>query len=488
MTQSTYMFQRMLRNNTIVVAVVVLVTITLNATIHAAVVPIEEGHDIIHLHPKKSLNGLRHRVNLNNNVVTTTSERYLGLEFEDTYVQAPASSSSSSSDVDDEEANKHRSLSDSRTAIVFRINGPLGSPSASTDQLWGAIFTSGNSVKHQLARCSAGQLQLNPTNYGIRDIYINAYGNTNQGELAQMAEAAAIQSLGGGYSDIRQAADHIIFVMPNRGDNFVGSAEVCPNGVAGTSFFGDTYALSLSVVMHEMAHNLNLRHAGKNGDTYGDTSGMMGVSSGQTDGNPLQCYNACNHWTLGWFQSKRLDLSSGVGAPMTIQVATFVDADQAGSGQYVIVKLPGNLYMQYNRAKEFNIGTRDMIDKLAIVWDSSGSNQGDTSTVTGLDMSNPTYNSGSVVVQVCSIQIGGSVDYMVVSIGGGYADCNAGVSAAQANPQPQQQQQQQQQQAAPKASSSWSSWSSAKIDESETSSSSTTTGSSNSAWKGNNWK
>ena len=160
-----------------------------------------------------------------------------------------------------------------------------------------------------------------------------------------MAEAAALQAIGGGYSNIRQAASHIIFVMPNRGNNFVGSAEVCPSGVSGTSFFGDTYALSLSVLMHELAHNLNMRHAGKDGNTYGDTSGMMGISSGQTDGNPLQCYNACNHWTLGWFQSNRLDLSGGVGGPQIVHIAAFVDADQAGSGQYVLVKLPGSLYL-----------------------------------------------------------------------------------------------------------------------------------------------
>lgn len=468
----------------------IVVGLLLNAHfLYAAIIPIEEGHDVVR--PQKPLNSLRHRNSFNSELVSSSTEsgRYLGGDFEDIVVEA----STSNVLVLSEEDNHHRSLNDYRTAIVFRINGPLGSPSVSIDQLWGSIFTNGNSVKHQLARCSAGQLQLNPTNWGVMDIYINAYQNTNQGELAQMAEAAALQAIGGGYSNIRQAATHIIFVMPNRGNNFVGSAEVCPVGVSGTSFFGDTYALSLSVVMHELAHNLNLRHAGKDGNTYGDTSGMMGISSGQTDGNPLQCYNACNHWTLGWFQSKRLDLSGGAGGPRTVQIAAFVDADQAGSGQYILVKLPGNLYMQYNRAKEFNIGTRDKIDQLAIVWDSSGSNQGDTAMITGLDMNNPTYNSGSVVVQVCSVQIGGSVDYMVVSIGASYADCNAGVTTAQSAPVATQQQPQQSTPTTTTSSTKstrsgwggWTTWSSAKVDESETTSS---TSSSNTAWEPNGWK
>ena len=450
----------------------------------AAIIPIEEGHDVIR--PQKPLNGLRHRNNFNSESTVESSAqsgRYLGGDFEDVVVEA---SDSNIIVLSEEDQQHHRSLSDDRTAIVFRINCPAGSPSVSIDQLWGAIFTNGNSVKHQLARCSAGQLQLNPTNWGVMDIYIDAYQNTNQGDLAQMAEAAALQAIGGGYSDIRQAASHIIFVMPNRGNNFVGSAEVCPAGRSGTSFFGDTYALSLSVLMHELAHNLNMRHASKDGNTYGDTSGMMGISSGQTDGNPLQCYNACNHWTLGWFPSKRLDLSGGAGGPQTVQIAAFVDADQSASGQYILVKLPGNLYLQYNRAKEHNIGTRDKIDQLAIVWDSSGSNQGDTVMITGLDMNNPTYNSGSAVVQVCSVQIGGSVDYMVVSIGASYADCNAGVTTAQAAPV--QTQPPQQQSTPTRGSSTWGSWSassSAKVEETGTSS---TTTSSNTAWEANGWK
>lgn len=446
--------------------------------IHAAIVPIEEGHDVIR--QQKPLTGLRHRTS---NIVNpaTQSGQYLGGDFEDTIVEV---ASEFNVLAPSEDGNHHRSLNDYRTAIVFRLNGPFGSPSASIDQLWGSIFTNGNSLKHQLARCSAGQLQLNPTNWGVMDIYINAYQGTNQGELAQMAEAAALQAIGGGYSNIRQAASHIIFVIPNRGNNFVGSAEVCPAGVSGTSFFGDTYALSLSVLMHELAHNLNMRHANKDGNTYGDTSGMMGISSGQTDGNPLQCYNACNHWTLGWFQSKRLDLSGGVGGPQTVQIAAFVDADQAGSGQYVLVKLPGSLYIQYNRAKEHNVGTRDKIDQLVIVWDSSGSNQGDTVAITGLDMSNPTYNSGSAVIQVCSVQIGGAVDYMVVSIGSSYADCNAGVTTAQAAPVVTQQQ------STPATTTwggGWKSWSSAKVEESGTSTT-TTTSSSNTEWEPNGWK
>ena len=469
-------------------AIVVVGCLWSASDIQAAIIPIEEGHDVIR--QQKPLNGLRHRTSFNgeSNIVSSSSSthresgRYLGGDFEDVLVEE-ATSLNQLALPEGGDDHQHRSLNnDDRTAIVFRINGPLGSPSATIDQLWGSIFTNGNSVKHQLARCSAGQLQLNPTNWGVMDIYINAYQNTNQGDLAQMAEAAALQAIGGGYSDIRQAAKHIIFVIPNRGNNFVGSAEVCPNGVSGTSFFGDTYALSLSVLMHELAHNLNMRHASKDGNTYGDTSGMMGISSGQTDGNPLQCYNACNHWTLGWFQSKRLDLSGGVGGPQSYQIAAFVDADQAASGQYVLVKLPGGLYMQYNRAKEHNVGTRDKIDQLAIVWDSSGSNQGDTVMFTGLDMSNPTYNSGSAVIQVCSIQIGGTVDYMVVSIGAGYADCNAGVSAqaAPVNTQP------------PATSTSttrssnsgWSSWASTKVEESGTTSSSSST----TEWEPNGWK
>ena len=373
----------------------------LAVSIQAAIIPIEDQPDYV---PSQQLRG-------------SDEPRFLGLAFEDTIIEAPV--------VEFKDEQTRRNLYDSRTAIAFLLHGPMGSPSISKDQVYGSLFSNGNSLKHQMSRCSLGQFQLNPTGWGVMDLYINAYQNTPQSDLASMAEAAAIQALGGGFSDIREAAHHIIFVMPNRGDGYVGSAEVCPNGIAGTSYFGDVYALSLSVLMHEIAHNLNLRHATQNGDSYGDTSGMMGISSGQTDGNPLQCYNACNHWTLGWYPNQRLDLSGGLSAPIVTHVVAFVDADQAYSGQYALVKLPGGLYMQFNRAKEHNVGTRSMLDQLAIVWDTSGNNQGETVMITGLDAYNPYYNSGSVVVQVCSVQIGGAVDYMVVSIGPGWADCNA---------------------------------------------------------------
>jgi Gametolysin peptidase M11 len=373
-------------------------------TIRAAIIPIEDQPDYV-APPASNLRG------------SETTPRFLGLPFEDTIIEGPP--------VVFEDEQSRRNLYDSRTAIGFLLHGPMGSPSISKDQLYGSLFSNGNSLKNQLSRCSLGQLQFNPTGWGVMDLYINAYQGTPQSDLAAMAEAAAIQALGGGYSNIRDAATHIVFVMPNRGDGYVGSAEVCPPGVSGTSFFGDVYALSLSVIMHEVGHNLGLQHATENGDTYGDTTGMMGISSGQTDGNPLQCYNACNHWTLGWFPNQRLDLSGGLSQPIVTNVVAFVDADQAYPGQYAIVKLPGNIYLQFNRAKEYNVGTRANIDQLVVVWDSSGNNSGETVFVTSLDAYNTYYNSGSVVVQICSVQIGGSVDYMVVSIGPGWADCNA---------------------------------------------------------------
>jgi hypothetical protein len=136
--------------------------------------------------------------------------------------------------------------------------------------------------------------------------------------------------------------------------------------------------------MHELAHNLGLRHSGDtitydfDIDTeYGDSSGYMGEST-ITAWTPLKCYNAAQHWQLGWFGSDgngqgvsfRLSLSDTVtdapSLPLRINAAAFVDymklVSSLNTGTYdesfvVLVQVTSNIYLQYNGAKSYNIGT-----------------------------------------------------------------------------------------------------------------------------------
>ncbi len=321
-----------------------------------------------------------------------------------------------------------RNLQGSRTILVLRvIPSGIGAPSVSTDELYLRIFSDGNSFKHQMARCSAGTLQFNPTNWGVMDIYVNANWGTSRADIISQATAVALSNIGNGYTDVRQLANHVMFIMPNMNDGYVGSAEVCNVGLSCTSQFGDVHGTSLTVLMHELGHNLGLKHAGGDGVEYGDKTSNMGVSSAEI-GGPLSCYNAANHWYLGWFSEGRLDLSTVPSNPITVNIAAFVDYSETASesDKYVLVKA-GNFYVQFNRAKDYNMGTRAMPDLLVVTWDGNpGSNGGRTELITGLDMSNSYYSDGSTVaIQVCNVVMNGNVDYMVVSIGQGSTNCQA---------------------------------------------------------------
>jgi hypothetical protein len=63
---------------------------------------------------------------------------------------------------------------------------------------------------------------------------------------------------------------------------------------------------------------------------------------------------------------------------------------------------------------------------------SGSKTSGLTSLFIGLDMSNPTYNDGSVAIQVCSVgSTAAGVDVMNLSIGPGWTDCGSNNQAQQ---------------------------------------------------------
>jgi Gametolysin peptidase M11 len=223
--------------------------------------------------------------------------------------------------------------------------------------------------------------------------------------------------------------------LPNRGDGFVGSAEICPLQQPGTSTYGDQSAASLSVLMHEVGHNLALNHARGNVDEmYADQTGSMGHSTSQI-GGPLACYNAANHWSLQWYSNARIEVKPST-TPVQVTIAAFVDylLVPPSSNTYVLVKVGTNLYMQYNRAKSYNSGTRDLPDQLVLVRKRTGTNGNTiagTTLVAGLDLSNPKFGDSSAAVEVCSVNVApDGIDIMVVSIGSTATNCNSGSSVA----------------------------------------------------------
>lgn len=145
--------------------------------------------------------------------------------------------------------------------------------------------------------------------------------------------------------------------------------------------------------------------------TDNDQTGMMGYSYRETNG-PRMCFNAFKHHALGWYssQTEYVNLSNG---PWTEEMISFVDA-KSDTSKAVIVNVD-KVYMQINSAKSFNVGTKENPNQLVFIEGTSGDVESDKLGGIG-SAGSKMYLSGNVVVELCSINVGGSVDTARVSI------------------------------------------------------------------------
>ena len=147
-----------------------------------------------------------------------------------------------------------------RSVLVVRVNGAANSQALSS-----AVFTD---LSRQMSLCSRGQVQLTKSNAGggagLINVQISSVLTQNNiDQFVQMAETAALQSVNGnaqGWSNIRQAADHVVIVIPTiQNYKYVGNGQLNfeagapPSSGSGlTSSIGATYGASLSLLMHEI--------------------------------------------------------------------------------------------------------------------------------------------------------------------------------------------------------------------------------------------
>jgi Gametolysin peptidase M11 len=188
---------------------------------------------------------------------------------------------------------------------------------------------------------------------------------------------------------------------------------------------------------------LGLHHAFQSGLEYGDVTGYMGGAVRATN-YPRRCYNAQNHWHVGWYSSRSIEIDPYSTSSAVYRVIPFVDFNKANTGEYAIVKLTGlDLYMQYNRQKSFNVETGELQDRLTIVRDTGEG----TDLLAGLSDDSPwwqrMYDSRLLTIEVCSVQMARSSqepDVMFVSIGFGASRCpqsnapSSGSTSTQSSP------------------------------------------------------
>ena len=88
-------------------------------------------------------------------------------------------------------------------------------------------------------------------------------------------------------------------------------------------------------------------------------------SSSKLNG-PLKCFNGNKNWLLKWYEDKQIVVAPG--SSWSGRLAAFVDYNSAsvGRNEYVLLRVD-DMFVQYNLAESFNVGTREMINEVTIV-------------------------------------------------------------------------------------------------------------------------
>lgn len=173
--------------------------------------------------------------------------------------------------------------------------------------------------------------------------------------------------------------------------------------------------------MHELGHNLDLRHSGKAispaSAHYEDRSCMMGIGVTADDG-PKMCFNAAKSWTLGWYSDKAIEVSPVTDGVWNGRLHGIVDYGN-GAAKTVLVRVNteswSDYFMLFNRATGFNAGVREGPNNVRIVQDNVRTSDGRISiNVASLDqpgqhvISSSDFGSTGVAVRITVNEINSS--------------------------------------------------------------------------------
>ena len=148
------------------------------------------------------------------------------------------------------------------------------------------------------------------------------------------------------------------------------SAYAIVNGYV--SVYNDNWCMSTSSQMHEIGHNIGLRHSNENGSVYEDKSGIMGHIYFTFDG-PRMCFNPAKNWQLGWYDDRHATvnpLNDEFWQGQLIGYTDYMDPS-APSNASVVVKVEGHgveYFIGFNVKTGINIGNQesDAINRITV--------------------------------------------------------------------------------------------------------------------------
>jgi len=175
--------------------------------------------------------------------------------------------------------------------------------------------------------------------------------------------------------------------------------------------YNDDWCGYMSANVHEIAHNIGLKHSNEGGGLYKDQSGMMGFSYRKI-GRPSMCFNGHKYWLLGYMRNRHITLDLLKDGPWKGNLVAFVDYEETLPGEYTIIHVQ-DLYILYNRAKDFNRETVERFDQVTIT--KAADDLSDSIALGGIDGLSPVFNDQDITIQICSQQFGDK-DIMEITI------------------------------------------------------------------------
>jgi Gametolysin peptidase M11 len=307
------------------------------------------------------------------------------------------------------------------TLAVIRISTSDAAPTASAATLKNALFGGLINFATQYDSCSFGKLKWKMAGSGVIDVRlpnkVSAYASS--AELVTAAQKQLKAQNGG--KEVSSMGNKVFMCLPPGTGDWAASAGINH----WRAQFNNDWCTSLSGIVHELGHTMGLLHAAADGVEYADRSGYMG--SGYTNGKwPRKCFNGFNSWRFGWYSTRHLSHNPLTDGDRLVKLATFVDFKKTAMDEVVLINIANQYYLEYNRAKGFNIHTEHAVNQVSVTQPNSHGTNRLAGLSAGAQYEVPNFNGSSQTLIIAACQtLTGSLgsEIMVLSLAMGQSLC-----------------------------------------------------------------
>jgi hypothetical protein len=322
--------------------------------------------------------------------------------------------------------------------LVVRVSTLDSTPNVTADLLRRTTFANDSvSLRSQFLKCSAGTVVFAPFSNelvpeilgGVLDIELDLIvSNISRRDLTH--QAINYTNILLGVDNVEDVVDYLMLCLPP-GTKEEWLAYAFKRYYL--SVYNDVWCAYISATMHELGHSaFGFLHSNQYGIIQADTTGYMGYSYGAQN-FPCMCFNAHKNWLGGWFRDRALQIK--LSNPKDVwngKIAAFVDYHLTTPEEPVVIRV-GDLYLQYNRAKDFNNETMESSNQLVVVQDRPRGSEL-LASLDGLQFNTTFYmhrnfneNNDTLFIAVCAVLPGDNEtfpDFMDITIGNSKIDCS----------------------------------------------------------------